>query len=340
MMATHPATQNKKPAMPRTMPNTWSASRDQILQECEHKYYFRYLAGAKLGSTDLFLRELALLKKLKTAVMWQGELFHWAVAECCNTRRANKPIPKSRLFETLEQKIEREWKFSETHSYRTRPYDIEKCGLALFEHEYAEMSELANPHLLYSNVTRLLEKFFKWAGGEVVLPRRVGEAEQVWIEAPAFGPTAPGFHDCGVQVIAKVDLALQEKDGRFEIFDWKTAKAPDRKPASIRHNDLQVNIYQLWPLLKMKQPADSIFSRVVYFGGAEPVDIRFDLNEESISITRGIVQDSIALAERWRRDVEEGRMTLEDLDYAQNEWTCHQCSFKKVCRERLTLTRT
>jgi len=116
-----------------------------VLQQCEHKYFFQYLAGAKLGVADPFLRELALLKKLKTAPMWQGDLFHWAVALCCGTRRDGNPISRVMLFERLKQKIKQQWKFSETGSYRTQPYDIEKRGLALFEHEYGESSDMADP---------------------------------------------------------------------------------------------------------------------------------------------------------------------------------------------------
>jgi len=191
--------------------------------------------------------------------------------------------------------------------------------------------------VIFESVKAHLQKFFAWASGEVDLPRRVAEAAKVWIEPQAFGPDAPGFQEDDVQVLAKVDLALQEHDGRFEIFDWKTGKAPEQAALSIRHNDLQVNIYQLWPYLQMNLPVETISSRLVYFGGAEAVEQRFELDEEAISITRGFVQDSIALAERWRRDVEEGRMTLDDLDYAQSEWTCRQCAFKKICREQLHL---
>jgi hypothetical protein len=323
--------------LPRQLPITWSASRDQVLQQCEHKYFFQYLAGAKLGSDDPFLRELALLKKLKTALMWQGDLFHWAVALCCETRRAGKPVSRSSLFRQLEQRIDQQWNFSKSGSYRTNPYDIEKRGVALFEHEYGETSDFADPQMVFGSVTALLGKFFKWAGGELDLPGRVAQAAKVWIEPQAYGPDAPGFEETGVQVLAKVDLALQEQDGRFEIFDWKTGQAPERAALSIRHNDLQVNIYQLWPHLQMRLPPDTISSRLVYFGGMEPIEHRFGLDEESISITRGFVQDSIALAEQWRRDVAEGRMTLDDLDYAQSEWTCRQCAFKKICRQRLHL---
>jgi hypothetical protein len=319
------------------MTKMWSASRDQILQQCEHKYFFQYLAGAKLGGQDPFLHELALLKKLKTALMWQGDLFHWAVALCCETRRGGSPISRAKLFERLKLKIEQQWNFSKTHSYRSRPYDIEKIGLALFEHEYGESSAMADPDVIFEGVKSHLQKFFAWASGEANLPWRVAEAAKVWIEPPAFGSDAPGYEEDGVKVLAKVDLALQEQDGRFEIFDWKTGKAPEQVALSIRHNDFQVNIYQLWPYMQMKLPIEAISSRLVYFGGAEAVEQRFELDEESIAITRGFVQDSIALAERWRSDVEEGGMTLDDLDYAQSEWTCRQCAFKSICREKLHL---
>jgi hypothetical protein len=338
MMATNRLIKARTSAVPRPMTKTWSASRDQVLQHCEHKYFFQYLAGAKLGGDDPFLRELALLKKVKTALMWQGDLFHWAVALCCETRRGGRPISRAKLFERLEQKIDEQWKFSETGSYRTHPYDIEKRGVALFEHVYGESSDLVDPGVIFERLKVHLQKFFAWAGGEVDLPSRVAEAANAWIEPQAFGPEAPGFQEGDVQVLAKVDLALQETDGRFEIFDWKTGKAPEQAAFSVRHNDFQVNIYQLWPFLQMKLPIETISSRLVYFGGPEAVELRFALDEESISITRGFVQDSIALAERWRLDVEEGRMTLDDLDYAQSEWICRQCAFKKICRERLHLS--
>ncbi len=60
---------------------TWPASRDQILHSCERKYYFQYLAPARINSSNPILREIAFLKKLKTVPLWKGSLFHEVIAQ-------------------------------------------------------------------------------------------------------------------------------------------------------------------------------------------------------------------------------------------------------------------
>ena len=50
---------------------TWSVSRDQQLQSCERKYFFQYVAEARINSPDPWLRGIALLKKLKA---WDDEM--------------------------------------------------------------------------------------------------------------------------------------------------------------------------------------------------------------------------------------------------------------------------
>ena len=53
---------------------TWSVSRDQQLQSCERKYFFQYVAEAKINSPDPWLRGIALLKKLAEAQQKDGHL--------------------------------------------------------------------------------------------------------------------------------------------------------------------------------------------------------------------------------------------------------------------------
>src|SRR5437899_3030981 len=88
---------------------TWSISRDQALHTCERRYYFQYLAPPKANSRDHELRRIAYLKRLKTLPMWQGEVFHRAVAAYLNAVRTEGASYPGSLLQTIEDRMRRDW---------------------------------------------------------------------------------------------------------------------------------------------------------------------------------------------------------------------------------------
>jgi hypothetical protein len=311
-------------------------SRDQQLHLCERKFYFQYLAVARVsGGTDE-QRRIAILKKVKTIQMWQGECFHWAIARYLNMIREDQIIFADQLLNSLREKMEREWRFSEQRRYRDQPMLIGREGVALFEHEYS-----VNSHdtldTAYEFVRQLVERFIVWVSSYSELSRKISRADGLWIEPPAFGVDAPGVTLDGVQVITKVDLALQISGESFEIYDWKTGKAPPYRTTRISHNDFQVMVYQLWPHMKLRVPLGLISANLVYFGGTSAEQQKFCIDEEALASTTRLVRNSIALAQRWQKNFATGAMQLSDLDYAAAANICRQCSFKALCHESVSL---
>jgi CRISPR/Cas system-associated exonuclease Cas4 (RecB family) len=314
---------------------SWSVSRDQILQTCERKYYFQYLAGARVNATDPMQRRLGMLKKLKNIRMWEGECVHWAIARFLGAIRDQHGLTSDQVLLELKGKMAREWQFSEQKRFRTQSALIDKGGLALVEHEYDSMPDGVNAGTVFEDAARGIRTFVDWAEGAASICAKVRSADNVWIEPPVFGAEAPGFNLDGVQILAKVDLAIEKSGAFFEIYDWKTGEAPSQNKSSISQNELQVCVYQLWPHLSMQLPLELVSSQLVYLGGQIPEVRTHRLDEKSVPLVLLMVRNSVGLAGRWEKNFESGLLRLEDLDYAGWSGSCRECAFKGVCRESL-----
>jgi hypothetical protein len=313
---------------------TWSASRDQQLQACERKYFYQYLSDARINSPDPWLRGIALLKKLKNIPMWQGECVHLVIAEYLNQVRQQKSSAINGLVESLRQRMQREWQFSEKRRFREEPASVGKSGVALFEHEYDEVPPETRIDGLIERATKMLQTFYAWAEGASKLAEHVRTADRIWIEPPAWGAEAPGFMVDDVQVITKVDLALHHRGVSFTVYDWKTGKPP-RESTEPDQNELQVSVYMLWATHGLKLPLEGVTSRLVYLGGDPAKELRFDLDEERAVETYRIIEDSVRLAQQWEGYFKNRQLRLTDLDYAASVEECHRCNFKRVCRANL-----
>lgn len=311
---------------------TWSVSRDQQLQTCERRYYFQYLAGARVSAADPMQRRLGILKKLKSIRMWEGDCVHWAIARFLGAVRDKRSLRAEQVLAELRDKMEREWQFSEQKRFRAQPLLIDKGGLGLVEHEYDCAPTGVTAGSLYEDAARGFEKFVAWGDGVCA---KVRMADNIWIEPPVFGPEAPGFFLDGVQVLAKVDLAVEGSGEFFEIYDWKTGVAPVHNGSCITQNELQVCVYQLWPHLSMRLPLELVSSRLIYLGGETPEVRAHRLDEKSVPLVVQMVRNSVALAGRWEKNFESGFVRLEDLDYAGWPGHCRECAFKAICRESL-----
>jgi len=317
------------------MPTTWSVSRDQTLHICERRYYFQYLASARINSRDETLREIAFLKKLKSFSMWRGNAFHSLAADYLRKVRRGTTPRITNLIGKFQNKMKREWDFSVSRSFRSNPRAIDQDGgLALFEHEYDE--DLGEEDFIEAvqDVEVSARQFAVWVvDGDLV--NSVRRATRVWIEPRPYGPKAPGFEIDGVQVLVKVDLALLGPDGRFEIFDWKTGLPSSRPSRQIDQAEFQVSVYQLWPHLAFGHPLDSIGAHLVYVAtdpvGQQTFGIDQNLREYMLSLVRRSIARVLHFA-----DLRGGKeLSLKDLDFAAFEAACHRCPFKRLCQRTL-----
>ena len=314
---------------------TWSASRDQQLHTCERRYFLQYLAKGRINSDDPFQRRVGLFKKLKTVAMWQGECFHSVIANYLGSLRDGQKLSEKILLQQLRDRVQRDWTFSVSFKYRAQPWQIDKQGVALLEHEYGEMPADVGIESVYLKTAGMVQRFMAWATGEADLPAKISSADRVWIEPPGFGPDAPGFIEDEIQVLTKVDFALEWVGERFMIYDWKTGVAPGSGNGFLSQNELQIAIYQLWPNRSMEIPLERVASSLVYFGGEKAEERRFVMDDENVGKVLLAIQDSIRLTQRLERYVMEGEMTLSDFGYASSFEICRTCVFKRLCRESL-----
>jgi PD-(D/E)XK nuclease superfamily len=315
---------------------TWSFSRDQMLKSCERKYYFQYLIQeAYLNSPDPWRRAIALLKKVKNIPMWQGECVHEAIADSLTQYQEGNDVQFERLALTLQQRMKRDWNFSEKRQFREEPTSIGRFGAALFEHEYNEVAPETQVSELIDEAREMLSRFYRWAHSHPTFLSDFKAAKRRWIEPPPWGDAAPGFMVGEVQAITKVDLALLLQNGQFWVYDWKTGKRPATEKSGMS-NSTQVSIYMLWPHLVMNIPLEKVSSTLVYLGDADAQELNFQLDEELAVETKQIIWDSVEQAQRWEGYVKSDRLTLENIDFASSVNECRKCNFKRVCRAALS----
>jgi hypothetical protein len=290
---------------------------------------------ARINSRDGTLKEIAFLKKLTTIPMWQGEVFHSVVANSLKRLRRGESLLSKTWLSSLKKKVEGEWAFSESRSFRDNPRLIGKDGgLALFEHEYDEELGGKNSAVIFQFLEELVNRFTTWAE-QTDLRKAVQGAKQIWIEPEIYGFNAPGFVIDNVQVIAKVDLALLTPDGKFKIFDWKTGVHSSRLSQQISQATFQIGVYQLWPHLTLGYPLEAIEAHLIYFGGDLVQHQTFYVDQNQREYTLSLIRRSIARVLRFGNSGGEVTLSLEDFDFATSVGACQQCQFKRLCQRVL-----
>jgi len=315
---------------------TWSSSRDQILHSCERKYYFQYLAPARINSSDPILREIAFLKKLKTIPLWKGNLLHGVIAQYLEKVQQGQTIQTDVFLDEFQKNIESQWFYSARKEYLKEPRRIGQGNvLALMEHEYG--AELAENTLLkvIQDVRNWFLLLSGWANNNGTL-RKLQQASNCWIEPQAYGRNAPGFDYDNVQVLAKVDLAILNNDGSFDIYDWKSSQAPTKAAWNIEQAELQVSVYQLWPHFRFNIPLSAIKAQLIYLGDNPPRHKVFEMDGNKKEYILNLVGKSISRTKQFDELHSEEQLSLSDLDFASSTSICRFCPFKRLCQRELT----
>jgi hypothetical protein len=302
-----------------------------LLQTCERKYYFQYLAGGRLNADTPRLRQVGLLKKLKSIPMWLGDCFHQGVAEYLSSLRDGVEPARAEVLWSLQQRIERDWRFSAQGRYKTQPFLIDKVGVALLEHYYQQVPPGMDASRAYSQVEGWMVRFLDWAA-TARITEEVIRADRLWIEPPPWGNDAPGFEDQGVQVVTKVDFAWERAGEAFMIYDWKASTAPRPRPPFLSQHELQVGVYMLWPHLTLGIDLALIQSRLVYCGGAATTVEEHQLDPETLPLIRSTLRDSIRLTQQWTERQDSRGIGLPELNYAASLAVCRQCGFRELCQ--------
>ena len=119
--------------------------------------------------------------------MWQGEIFHAAVARYLgHIRNKNHSSLPNSWMNWLEKKVQKEFRFSKNKEYQSNPWQLSKeDGLALFEHEYNLPLNSDCCTQVIQKVKDYMNRFENWAN-ETGLKESIRNAQQVWIEPDIF----------------------------------------------------------------------------------------------------------------------------------------------------------
>lgn len=310
--------------MPRAL--TWSMSRASTLERCERRYFFEYVAGARRNSGDPRLRAIAQLKRLKSLALWQGDIFHTVAAQFVQALRFGRRLPPEHLAATAAGMLKARW--------RASSLDLGD-GIVLFEHAYGVSLAPDALELAVERVGGWLRRFATWAG-EHSLQAILGRARRVWIEPPAYGRGAPGFLLDDVQVLTRVDLAVERSDGTFVIYDWKTTAQPPTSSVEFTDDaELQVTAYQLWPHQTLGVPLEAITAELIYVA-VEPLLVRtFAIDSDIRERAMRRVAAGIRRARGLHGIGDHAPLGEMDFDLAAAPWTCRWCQYKRICQDDL-----
>jgi len=311
-----------------------------MLHTCERKYYFQYLAPARIDSYDETLRKIAFLRKVTNIPMWRGKVFHSLIAEHLSEVRKGNKVQLNDLLTGYKQRMREQWKSSANNSFDIGN-TIQENAFLLQEHLYKETVSENTLLDTIRDLEKRTEQFQRWAE-DTSFYAEVIQSPQVLIEPPTYSRETLSFNLDGVQIITKVDLVLAS-EGQFAIFDWKTSK-PVRSARMLPQVEFQAAVYQLCPHFKLGTPLNDISARFVYFMGNDFKQQLFRIDENMREYTLNLIRRSISRMryfdqiDKNRTQLtlnESPRFTLNDLDFAYSEKSCIYCPFKQICLREL-----
>jgi len=326
----------------------WSISRDQILHTCERRYYFQYLAPARINSRNPLLKEIALLRRVTNIPMWKGKIFHSIIAEYLKRRLQGYEISLNNLLIHYINQMEDQWnsslKLVEKNLLTRQVNSYQQSNFILLEHLYQEDASRNSLESAIQDIKDWIERFAAWNKDENI-DKMILKSSKTWIEPPTYGQRATGFEIDGIQVITKVDLAFLNSEGQFVIFDWKTSVPVNQPTYWITQPEFQAAVYQLWANLSFEIPLNNINAHFIYFGNTPLKKLSFTIDENIKEYTLSLIRQSISRMKYFHQQIHHDglqltldrmlRLTLDDLDFAYSEKSCIHCPFKGICRREL-----
>jgi len=326
----------------------WSISRDQILHTCERRYYFQYLAPARINSRNPLLKEIAFLRRVTNIPMWKGKIFHSIIAEYFKRRLQGYDIALNDVLTHYINQMGDQWnsslKLVKKNLLTRQVNSYQQSDFILLEHLYQEDVSRNSLESAIQDMKDWIKRFAIWNGDENI-DKLILKSSKIWIEPPTYGQEATGFEIDGIQVITKVDLAFLNSEGQFLIFDWKTSVPVNQPTYWITQPEFQAAVYQLWANLSLKILLNNISAHFIHFGNKPPEKRSFTMEENMKEYTISLIRQSISRMKYFHQQIHHDslqltldrilRLTLDDLDFAYTEKSCIHCPFKGICRREL-----
>lgn len=290
---------------------SWSKSRDEKFRECPRQYYYHHYGswGGWDASADPKVRELYILKNLKSRHMWVGEIVHHTIENALKHYQQTQQLPAEKYLSEMTQRMRREFKESRDKLYRKT-----RKVLGLFEHEYESNIPDNKWVEIHETAKRCLTNF-----ANIIFPRLV---KPIPVTDWKLIETMQEFNFEGTLIYVKIDFAFQDKEG-LKIVDWKTGKSEDVD------NEIQLDCYGLFSRDYFKILTESITTIECNVNLAKD-NVR-QMIEAKMDFAKHYLRNSIAGMKRALVDSEKNVAREEDFPFTENEQTCRYCNFKKVC---------
>lgn len=291
---------------------SWSKSRDEKFRECPRQYYLHHYGswgGWDRGAPPR-VRELYILKNLKSRHMWIGEIVHHTIENSLKHYQQHQDLPTERCLEELTHRMRLEFRSSRDRKYRETPGKI----LGLYEHEYESRIPDEKWAELHETARRCFTNF-----ANIIFPQR---AKRVPARDWKLIETMQTFDFEGTNVYVKIDFAYEDAEG-LKIVDWKTGKSEDVD------NEIQLDCYGLFSRDHFKIPVEKIQTIESNVNtGKETVR---GMIEAKMDFAKHYIRNSIMGMKKLLADPEKNMAREEDFPFTDNEQTCRYCPFKKVC---------
>lgn len=291
---------------------SWSKSRDEKFRECPRQYYYHHYAswGGWDRAAAPKVREVYVLKNLKSRHMWLGEVVHHTIENALKHYQQTREMPTEAFLDQLTQRMRREFRESRSRQYRERPGK----ALGLYEHEYEQDISDQKWAEVHDNARRCFTNF-----ANIIFPRL---AKPIPVDRWRLIETMQTFQFEGSLIYVKIDFAFEDDDG-IKIIDWKTGRAEDVD------NEIQLDCYGLFSRDHFKVPTEKI----------KTIEVNVNLGHETarqmieakMDFAKHYIRNSIAGMKRALTDVEQNLAEEKDFPFTENEQTCRFCNFKKVC---------
>jgi hypothetical protein len=291
---------------------SWSKSRDEKFRECPRQYFYHHYGswGGWDPSAEPRVREIYILKNLKSRQMWMGEVVHHAIENALKHYQQNRELPTEAFLSQLTQRMRREFRESRDGKYKTVPGKV----LGLYEHEYGK--EIADEKWaeLHETARRCFTTF-----ANIVFPQR---AKPVPVENWKLIETMQTYNFEGTMIYVKIDFAYKDDEG-IKIVDWKTGKSEDVD------NEIQLDCYGLFSREHFRVPTESI--QTIECNVNTGKETTRKMIEAKMDFAKHYIRNSIAAMKKALVDSEKNIAREEDFPFTENEATCRWCNFRKIC---------
>ncbi len=296
---------------------SWSKSRDEQFRDCQRKYFYDKYAswGGWDRNAAKDTRMAYVLKNLKNRWAWKGETVHHVIEEVLKAMKNGRAMTLEEALTRLTEQMRKDYRSSKAK----KNWEDPKHHLGLFEHEYAKPVADSTWKEVHDSSVECLKNFF----GSSLYKELAAEDKKGWLIIEDLEE----FEFEGAKIYVKLDFA-RRKDGKIEIFDWKTGKN-DSEAAAV-----QIGAYALYAMKKWSVPVDSIRAFLFNLGSARPEPQEQLVSDALIQGTVRAMSESIQSMRALLLDPAKNvPQAISEFKFTQNERLCGYCNFYKICEK-------